>query len=75
MKWDISSTRLEDNAVPAAKSTGEGRVRVSLPRYKLVYEAGSEEVIWRERLEEGMRERAVARLEERKRRAQLMFAW
>jgi hypothetical protein len=60
-----ASTRTEE--VPGAAYAGEARVRISLPGYKLVYENGCEEMLWRGKLEEGLRERATARGEERRR--------
>ena len=45
------------------------KIRVSVPSYKLVYEHGSEEMIWRvrgRREEEGLRIQADARAEKRR---------
>ncbi|KAI0066497.1 hypothetical protein BV25DRAFT_1868189 [Artomyces pyxidatus] len=52
------------------RTEGEVAIRISLGTYKLFYEAGTEECVWRRRSEEEertLRERAAAREEERRR--------
>lgn len=60
------SIRVDENTAPGTKHM---KIRVSLPSYKLVYERGSEEVMWRRRggaEEAELRVRAQGREEERR---------
>lgn len=52
-----------------ASVTKHMRVRISLPSYKLVYESGSEDVVWNGRSREAeaiLKERSRSREEERR---------
>lgn len=43
------------------------RIRIGRPSYKLVYEAGSEDVLWRKETQRSLVDRAGVREEERSR--------
>ncbi|THH20510.1 hypothetical protein EW146_g864 [Bondarzewia mesenterica] len=70
---------LTSDDLPSGAGVVEGdlRIRISMGTYKLFYEAGTEDVVWRRRgreEEETLRVRATARDEER-RRSRLRHAW
>lgn len=43
------------------------RIRIGLPSYKLVYESGSEDVMWRREVDSGLAMKAQQREEDRRR--------
>jgi paired amphipathic helix protein Sin3a len=63
---DIYRTLEDSTALSTAKHM---RVRISLPSYKIVYESGTEDLVFRSRMreeEEMLRERSQGREEDRR---------